>query len=448
MSHDNDLTKAPIPKLIKKISLPVMVGFFFNTMFNVVDTYFGGRVSTEALAALSLSFPVFFLILIFGQGLSTGVTAVLANAFGAKETDRAHKLIGQAITLALILGVMLTILGPAVSPSLFRLLGASGDYLVLAVQYMDIIFYASLCFMLISVTSALLQSVGNTSAYRNFLVGGALLNVVLDPWFLYGGLGVPAMGFRGVAVATALIQLLGVVYLLNYCRKRGLIDKSTWGFMEPDFKYIWEIFKQAGPASLNMVTIGAGIFVITYFINQFGQDAVAAYGIATRVEQIVLLPTIGLTVAALSIIGQNNGARRFDRIRETLRKCLEYGITVMTAGGLLIFGFSRIIMESFTDNVNVVDIGAHYLKIAAGLTIAYALLFITVSALQGMKRPMYAVWIGIFRQLIAPVAVFTLLINYFNMGIDGVWWGVFAVNWTAAIVTLLYAKHVLKKIGS
>ncbi len=444
MSQDHDLTVAPIPKLIRNISLPVAIGFFFNTMFNVVDTYFGGKISTEALAALSLSFPVFFLIIIFASGLGTGSTAVIANALGAKESDKAKKLVAQSISLGLFISALLTVVGPIAAPYLFRLLGASGTYLALALEYMNIIFYGSVFFTMIAVLSSVLQSVGNTTVYRNFLVGGFILNVILDPWFLYGGLGLPAMGFKGVAIATTVIQLLGTVYLWLEAKKRGLVGKETWVEMKPDLNYYKEILKQAGPASVNMITVGAGIFVITYFINQFGQDAVAAYGIATRVEQIVLLPTIGITVAALSIIGQNNGAKKFERVKETLQKCLKYGVVIMVLGGVAIFAASRVIMQFFTDNGNVIDIGAHYLKIAALITVAYAILFINVSALQGMKKPMYAVWIGIFRQLLAPIAVFYVTINYLDMGIDGIWWGIFAITWLAAIVTIFYAKHVLK----
>lgn len=270
---------------------------------------------------------------------------------------------------------------------------------------------------------------------------------ILDPWLLYGGFGLPAFGFKGVAIATVLIQALGALYLFSYAYKTKLITKHTLSEMKPDGHTFKEIAKQAIPASINLLTIGIGIFVITYFINQFGQNAVAAYGIATRVEQIILLPTIGLTIAALTIIGQNNGAKRFDRIKETLRKCLQYGISIMVLGGAAIFLFSDLIMRFFTDNSEVVAIGGHYLKIASGITVAYAILFITVSALQGMKRPMYAVWIGLYRQIVAPIALFSLTVYYFRIGIDGVWWGIFGITWSAAIFTLLYAKRVFKKIA-
>src|SRR5579863_7277196 len=123
---DNDLTGGPIKSLIRTIALPVIVGFFFNTMYNVVDTYFGGQISTQALAALSLSFPVFFLIIIFDSGTSTGTTALLANSIGAGDAAQTKKYVGQILSFGVIISAVVTILGLAVSPAIFRLLGAQG----------------------------------------------------------------------------------------------------------------------------------------------------------------------------------------------------------------------------------------------------------------------------------------------------------------------------------
>jgi len=444
---DNDLTVAPIKGLIRKMAIPVAIGFFFNTMYNVVDTYFGGRVSTQALAALSLSFPVFFLIIIFDSGTSTGTTALLANIIGEGNTHKIRKYVGQVLSFGIIISIVLTIVGLLVSPALFRLLGASGEYLSIALSFMNVIFYGSIFFMMISVVNSVLQATGNTTTYRNFLIAGFVLNCALDPWFLYGGFGLPAMGFPGIALATVTVEFLGCLYIFYRATKTGFITRETFRHMVPEWNAIREILSQALPASLNLATIGIGIFVITYFISAFGQNAVAAYGIATRVEQIILLPTIGLTIAALSIIGQNNGAKKYDRVHEAYRLCLRYGVTIMAFGGILIFFVRRPIMAFFTGNQAVVDIGSHYLIIASLITIAYALLFISVSALQGIKRPMYAIWIGLYRQIVAPIIIFYILTKVLHLGIDGVWWGVFIVTWSAAIVTVVYARSVLRKLS-
>lgn len=193
-----------------------------------------------------------------------------------------------------------------------------------------------------------------------------------------------------------------------------------------------------------MLTVGIGIFVITYFVSRFGQDAVAAYGAAMRVEQIVLIPTLGLNVATLTIVAQNNGAERFDRVWETLRKTLRYGGLLMAGGTVVVFALSRVFMTLFTDDPDVIDIGAVYLKIDALVLYAYVLLFVHIAALQGIKRPMFAIWIGLFRQIAAPALVFTLLTRVLDFGLLGIWWGIFGVTWSAALFTCVYARRLLK----
>ena len=440
---NHDLTTAPIKGLIRKIAMPVVIGFFFNTMFNVVDTYFGGQISPTALAALSLSFPIFFLIIIFDAGMSTGITALIANALGAKKHEEVEKYTAQAISFGIIISIFLTIGGILISPILFKVLGAQGEYLRLAMDYISIIFYGSVFFMMISVFNSLLQARGNTKILRNFMIVGFFLNVIFDPWFLYGGFGVPALGIGGIAFATILVQIIGTIYLLSRVIKAGIVNKDTFKKMIPEPKVFGEILKQALPASVNLATIGIGIFIITYFISPFGETAVAAYGIATRIEQIALLPVIGITIACLSIVGQNNGAKKYDRITETYKLCLKYGIAIMTVGMILIFAFAKQAMQFFTNDLEIIAIGAHYLKIASFITIAYPLLSITISALQGMKKPMYAVWIGVYRQILAPIIIFTIFSKILGFGIDGVWWGVFGITWSAAIFTAIYARKIL-----
>ncbi len=444
--NEHDLTTAPIPGLVKKIAVPAVVGFFFNTMFNVVDTYFGGQVSTEALAALSLSFPVFFIIIALDSGIGTGATALISNALGAKDISEAKKYSSQAFSFGFIASVILTVVGLLLAPSIFKLLGANDSYLAIALSYMNVIFLGSVFFLMNSVVNSILQSTGNTKIFRNFLIAGFFLNCILDPWFLYGGFGLPAFGFPGIAWATVLIQAVGLAYMIRHAFKTGLIDFGNWSAFKPNWKKYKEIAAQVFPASVNMITIGLGIFIITYFISKFGQDAVAAYGIATRIEQISLVPTIGLIIATLTLIGQNNGAKRYDRIKETLRVCMKYGLYIMTVGAILVLVFARPLMDFFTDNQNVINIGTEYLHIAAFIFWAYTILFTSTSALQGMKRPMYAIWIGLYRQIIAPIIIFFILVDKLGLQLYGVWWGVFIVTWSAAIITAFYLRHVLKKV--
>ena len=444
--QEKDLINDPIPKLIRQIGIPASIGFFFNTMYNVVDTFFGGRISTQALAALSLSFPVFFLIIAFGSGLATGSTALIGSALGEKDRNQARMYGIQAISFGVVISVVLTLLGYALSPALFRILGAEDQYLADALIYMRTIFYGTVFFMINHMMNAVLQAMGDTKSYRNFLIGSFILNVGLDPWFIYGGLGVPAMGIRGVAVATVAVQAGGVVYLALRVKKTGLLSGARLRDFLPRLHEFKNIAGQGFPASINMLTVAAGIFVITYYAGRFGQTAVAAYGAAVRVEQIVLLPTIGLNVAALTLSAQNSGAKQFERVRETINTALKYGAVLMAAGSVLVFFLAPFLMDLFTDDPQVLASGKLYLRIDALVLYAYVVLFVHVSALQGMKKPLFALVIGLYRQVAAPIAVFYLLAVAAGMGAKGIWWGICIITWSAAIIAFFYARQKMKQV--
>ena len=441
MQKSLDFTSAHIPSLIRKLAVPASVGLVFNTLFNVVDTYYGGLMSTAALAAMSLTFPVFFIILSMGMGMGTGTTALISQSLGAGRPVEAYRYGCQAVSFSIINSVFLTAIGLAVAPYLFAILGATHEYLDIAVQYMNIILLGTIFFLMNSILNSLLTSRGDTRTYRNFLIFGFFLNVVLDPWFMFGGLGFPALGIRGIALSTVLIQLIGVVYLVIVTKKNKIFLNARLQDFMPNRKYYMDLFGQGFPASLNMLTIAIGIFVITYFASRFGKEAVAAYGIATRIEQIALLPTIGLNIAALTLAGQNMGAGRYDRILKSWGLNIRYGLMVIVIGVVSVALFSNQLMAAFTKDTQVIEIGAEYLRVAILFFFAYIFLNISVSTLQGMKKPFYAIFVGAYRQFLIPLPLFYLFAVYLDWGTKGIWWGIFIANWSAAIFTYFYTRR-------
>ena len=446
MTKDNDLTTGPIPRFIAKLAIPASIGYFFNTMYNVVDTLFGGLISTQVLAALSLSFPVFFIIIAMGTGIATGATALIANALGSGNREGAKLYAVQGIAFGLLTAVAVTLFGVFASPLLFSLLGASDEYLSACLVYMNTIFLGTVFFMLVYMLNSILYALGDTRSFRNFLIVGFLLNILLDPWFIYGGVGIPPMGITGIALATVLIQIIGCIYLgIKVFRIRFLDGKAVRNIL-PRYDVVREIAQQGLPASMNMITVGIGFFVITYFVSTFGEEAVAAYGIGIRIEQIALLPTIGLNIATLTLVAQNNGAKLFDRVRETLNAALAYGGILMIAATGIVFILARYLMGFFTDDGGVIEIGTTYIRIDCFVFNAYMILFTNIAALQGVKRPMFAVWIGLFRQLVAPIVVFYALINILEVGLLGIWWGFFSITWSAALFSIFYTRVILRDV--
>jgi len=441
-----DLTKGNINSLLKKIAIPASVGFAFNTLFNVVDSIYAGQISTDTLAGMAIAFPIFFLIISISSGFGNGATALSAISIGEKDVKSFHAYALNALLLAVIVGVLLPVLSPLFLEPLFKLSGSTGNVLQVGMEYTTVILFGTIFFVLNFVLNGLLNAQGNTKPFRNYLIIGFFANLILDPLFILGWFGLPKMGASGVALATVIVQAFGTVYLTYHLIKSELFDMKLFKEAKPSFKTIRALLNQGIPSSLNNATIALGVFIINYFVLLYGgTETVAAYGVSMRIEQMALLPTIGITVAVLSIVGQNFGANKIDRIYEVRKKGTIYGVGIMLIGTVIIVPLAPFLIGLFDSSDVVVNAGTQYLRIEAFAFTTYIFLNIGVSVLQGIKKPKFGLWIGLYRQLL-PFALFYFLGTTLGMGILGVWWGIVFINWTAVFITIFYTKLQLKKL--
>lgn len=423
------------------------IGFFFNTMYNVVDSFYAGRVSTSALAALALSFPIFFIIIAVSEGIARGSSALIANAIGAKDDEKESHLSTQIFSLGLICAATLTAIGLFAAEPLFKILGASGDYLELATGYVTPLFWGAIFFLLSSMSNAILLAHGDSKTFGKVLVAGFLLNLILDPWFLYGGLGLPPLGVPGIALATVVIQAIGAIFLFFTVLKRGYIELGPIFHQRPRPEIYREILRQGVPTSFNMMSVALGFFVTTYYLKFYGEASVAAFGVGTRIEQIALLPAIGLGAAIVSVVGQNNGAGKIDRVRECMNVCVKYGLIIILIASILIFTFATPLVRLFTADEEVIKIGANYTRIAAFIQWAYVMSFVHIGFLQAIKRPMYGFVESVARKIILPLGVFYVAVRVLDASLNGFWFSMVAVNVVMTIVTVIYAQSVLRKMA-
>ena len=327
-----DLINDPIPHLIIKMAIPVSIGFFFHTMFNVVDTYFASQINSVAVAALTITFPIFFMIVAISSGTRTGATALIANAEGANNKELAKKYVIQTISFSIVASILIMITGLITAPYLFKILNAEGDYFNFAIQYTNILLYGCLFIILDSTPTAGLNAVGDTKTYGRVFIIGFFVNLFLDPLFIYGYGPIPPMGVKGIAYATIAAEFIATIYVFYRVKKMtSYFDNITLIDFLPNLQHQYALLKQAFPASINMFAVSAGFFIITFFVSYFPTPetsavSIAAYGIAIRIEQIILLPAIGLNFACLSLTGQNYGALKFDRIREGYLISMKYGL--------------------------------------------------------------------------------------------------------------------------
>ena len=444
MNPTLSLTKDPIPGLIKKIALPASVGTFFQTMFNVVDTFFAGQISPEALSALAKSFPIYFIIIAACVGVTVGGTSLIANSIGEANKEKVLGYFAHTIIYAILVSIIITIIGLVFSPSLFALMGSEQEVISLSLQYTNVIFAGSIVFIMVVALNSLLHAHGNTKTYRNILILSFFLNIILNPLFIYGFGFIPAMGISGIGIATIVAQFVGLLIIFYKTIKSSRIKNISTKYFYPKLYLLKNLLFQSAPISAALLLISVGNFIILAYIGVFGEYATAGYGSAARFEQILLLPVLGLNTAIISIIGQNFGAKNFLRVKESYFKAVMYGFTLMIISGLIIFLSADKIVSIFSDNPNVISFGTTYLKISALIFPAYPVFFISNGFFMAIKKSNYSMYLNIIRNviLLIPTIIITKMLDG---SFQTFFWSYCFFNWLYVLCLFAFVSAYIKK---
>ena len=446
MSTSYKLTKDPIWFLLRKVTIPASVGSLFQTFYNLVDTWFAGKISAEAISAIAKSFPIYFTIIAVGVGIGAATNAMIGNSIGEKKERVASMYIAQSLIFALLVSLLVTIFGLNASNFLLGVMGSDTAGIALTRKYLDIIFYGTFIVLIQISLNGTLNAQGDTKSYRNVLIFSFFLNIFLNPLFIWGYGIVPAFGIAGLAIATVISQLIGTIYLaykVNNCKIREYLKLVCF---IPKFEYLNPLTRQSVPVMFSMLFIGVGIFNILYFIGQFGDLATAGYGAALRIEQVFLLPVIGLNTAVLSIGGQNFGAKAFNRIRELYKKALFFGCSFMVCAGIILFFGAEFFVSLFTDNQEAVKHGAIYLKVAALIGPIYPVFFITTAVFQAVKKPLYSLYLSILRLTAFPFLSLWYIINIRGGDYADIFYTIMATNWIMGIALLIFIGYFLNNV--
>ena len=446
LSKKINLQKDPIWHLLRKVTIPASVGSLFQTFYNLVDTWFAGKISAEAIGAIAKSFPIYFTIIAVGVGIGAATNSLIGNSIGEKKVRVASLFIAQSIIFALGISILVTIFGLNASNFLLGVMGSDAQGIALTREYLDIIFYGTFIVMVQISLNGTLNAQGDTKSYRNVLIFSFFLNIFLNPLFIWGYGIVPAFGIAGLAIATVISQSIGMFYLtykVNSCEIRKYLKLECF---IPKIEMLKTLTKQSTPIMFSMLFIGVGIFNILYFIGQFGDLATAGYGAALRVEQVFLLPVIGLNTAVLSIGGQNFGAKNYNRIRELYTKALVFGSSFMVIAGIILFFGAEFFVSQFTDNAVAIKHGVIYLKVAALIGPIYPVFFITTAVFQAVKKPLYSLYLSILRLTAFPFLSLWYVINMRGGDYDDIFYTIMATNWFMAIALIIFIGYFLNNV--
>jgi putative MATE family efflux protein len=432
------LTQGPVGRHLVGMTLPVIFGIFTMMLQAFVDAYFIGQVGDRELAALSFTFPVLMLVSSVAIGLGAGTSSVVARALGTNDHRRARRVSTDSLLLSFGITAVICAVGILTIAPLFRLLGAPDDLIPLIGGYMKIL-YAGVPFVVVGMVGmSSMRATGDTRLPSLLMVLTAVANVILDPILIFGVGPIPAMELNGAAMAALLARGAMFFGALYFMRRR--LDMLTFNRPDPgELRKSWVDILHVGiPAAGTNVIIPMATGVITAMLARYGPEAVAGFGVATRVESLTLVIYYAMSAIIGPFVGQNMSAGKADRIFLALRLCTIFCLTSGLAIAGVLAASSSFLPSLFSDNLQVTDVARKFLLIAPLGYGAYGMVMVMNASFNGMGKPMPGVAISMIRLagLYLPLA----LIADWLFGIAGIFGAYTVANIVTGVTAYLWAR--------
>ena len=432
------LTEGPVGRHLVDMTVPVLLGITTMMGQSFIDTWFLGKVGDDALAAFSFGFPILMIVTSVAIGLGAGTSSVVARAIGAEKLERAQRLTTDSLLLSFLITAVIAAIGVATIDPLFRLLGAPEEMIPMIRSFM-LILYSGVPFIVVGMVGmASMRATGDTKLPSKLMIGGAVLNVIFDPILIFGFGPIPAMGLNGAATAALLargIVFVGAVYLL-------LTRYKMFSLAIPDrekLKRSWADILHVGlPAAGTNAIIPVATTIVTGMVARFGPDAVAGFGVASRVESLVLVIFYALSSTIGPFVGQNLSAGKEGRIQLSLRLTSVFCMGVGLVIALILALASGALPRMFSDNPNVIEVTQLFLWIAPISYGAYGVVMVMNAAFNGLGRPMPAVYISVTRMMVIYVPIALVAQKFF--GIAGIFAAYALANLLTGILGYLWAR--------
>jgi len=434
-----DLTAGSVGKPLFFLALPIVVTNLFQTAYNLADTFWLGQYSTDALAAISFAFPMVFLLISLGMGLSVAGSVLVAQHTGAGEERKAEYAAGQTMTFAAIASALLGIIGYFFIEDFLRLLGASTDVLPMATSYMQVV-ALGLPFMFgFFVFIALMRGYGDTITPMLVMFGSVVLNIVIDPFLIFGWWAFPEMGIQGAAVATvfsrALAMAVGLAIMFEGSRGVEIHLRD----MGPDLGYLRRLLRIGLPATVEGTGRALSMNLLLVVVALFSDTVVAAYGIGTRVFSVIFLPAIAVARGVETMTGQNIGAGKPDRAAAAAALAGKVLFGVLTAAGVVTWFVAPTIADVFTTDPEVVAVTTEFLRYVA-LTFGFiGIMRAYTGSFRGSGKTLTAAAISVLMLGVIrlPVAWFSAQ----SIGETGIWLAFAVSNVAGAVIAYVWYQR-------
>lgn len=443
---ENKMGVMPVPKLLITMSLPMMISMLVQALYNIVDSMFVAKLSEDALTAVSLAFPIQTLMISVAIGTGVGINALLSRNLGEKNFEGANRAATNGVFLAIVSCIVFAIAGCLGSRLFFSLQTDNPAIIRHGTQYLRIITIVAAGIFLQITFERLMQSTGKTF-YNMITQGtGAIINIILDPIMIFGLFGFPRLEVAGAAVATVTGQLVAVCMSFYFNQTRNKEIHLNFRGFRPDKKTIATIYK-VGVPSIIMQSIGS---VMTFGFNRillaFSSTAAAVFGVYFKLQSFIFMPVFGLNNGMIPIIAYNFGARKRDRIIQTIKMSIAISISIMAVGVVIFLTCPTLLLSSlFNASDNMLSIGVPALKIISLHFLLAGYSIIISSTFQALGNGVYSLIVSAARQLfvILPIAYIFAKVA----GLSAVWWSFPIAELVSVLLcTLLFMRIYKEKI--
>ncbi len=408
-----DLTKGSIAKSVFDLAWPMAVGVLAVLGFNLVDTYFVGKLGTSELAAMSLTFPVVMIIGAISFGIGVSLSSLVSREIGAKNFDEVKCYTTDCLIFSIVIVSLITIGGLLSMDPLFRLLGATEETLGLVKDYMRIWYFNAFFVIVPMVGNGAIRATGDTKLPAAIMVLAGIINVILDPILIFGWGPIPRMELEGAALATVISRITALIaslYVLHF--KLGFLVRP-YKNLKGSIRRTTEIIQMAVPTALSNAIVPLSMFVTTAFVARQGESVIAGFGVATRVEILISVLLMGVSAGLGPFIGQNYGAKKFDRVRGALNIAHTFSITWIALVSVLTLFFASTISGVFSENENVISTSTDYLLIVTFSLAFQGILMNVTSAFTAIGKPKKSLLLTILRMLVLYIPLAIFLRSYF-----------------------------------
>jgi len=445
-SHKLESESKPIWKSMSMFLVPLLLSNVLQSIGQLFGMVVVGRwLGVNDLAAISAFFPLFFLLVSFVIGIGSGSSILIGQAFGAKNEDRLKAIVGTTLTFTFIIGVVLAIVGSIFAMDIMRLMGTPENIIDISVHYARILFISMPVLFLYFAYTTFMRGTGDSKTPFYFLIVSTALNMILLPILIFGWLGAPKLDVYGAAYASVISTVITFIVMLVYLKKKNhplQLDSTVRKYLRMDGELLKLLLRLGIPASINMILVSLSEIAVIAFVNRYGSDATAAYGVVNQVASYVQMPAVSLGITVSIFAAQSIGANQFDR----LQKVVKAGIIMnYVIGGVLIsliYLFSRDILSLFLTSQTTIEIAHSLVMITLWSYLIFGHAQIISATMRASGTVLWPTVIGVVSIWLVEVPVAYYLSYHTSLGIEGIW-----IGYPAAFIVSLILQYAYYKLS-